>query len=57
MWVLINAIDSLDIEQRSPTLNSVDFATLFQEKLSQIRPVLTCDSSYERGLGHAFLDS
>jgi len=55
VWVLIEMIDAIGIEQRAPALNAMHFIPFFQQKLGQIGTILAGNSGYQSSLGHVAL--
>ena len=44
VWVLIQVVDSVCVEQRGAALNAVNFVPFFQQKLSQVGAILPRDA-------------
>ncbi len=47
MGVLIDVVDSIGVEGAGPADNSMDLVVFAEEQLSQITPVLACNTSYQ----------
>ena len=45
MGIGVNVVDPLGVERGGPTNNTVDLVSLFEQKLGEIRSILTSDTS------------
>ena len=41
---ILKMIDPFEVDRAATTYQTVDLVVLLQQKLSQVRPILTCDS-------------
>lgn len=44
VWITVEMVDSLGVECRSSTNDAVNFISLFQQEVGQMRTILACDA-------------
>ncbi len=54
VWVLVDVVDTLGIEQGSATLDAVHLVAFFKEKLGEVGTVLAGDAGDQRFLSIHF---
>ena len=52
--ILVEVVDAVGIEQRRPPLHPMHLVTLVEEKLGEVRPVLTGHTGDQSSLAHIF---